>query len=141
MSVIPSEVCGVEESPAAGVCEKPARHVAACVSSLRLRPLSPAAYQQAVRRRSFFVYIMSSRYGVLYTGVTNDIDRRVYEHKTKESPGFTRRYNVTRLVYFEEYSSTSDAIAREKQIKGWSRKKKLDLIRSENPTWRDLSED
>ncbi len=84
---------------------------------------------------------MSSRYGVLYTGVTNNIDRRVSEHKSKEFPGFTRRYNVTRLVYFEEFGSPSDAIAREKQIKGWSRKKKLDLIRSENPTWRDLSEE
>jgi putative endonuclease len=101
----------------------------------------PAAYQRGVRRRYFYVYIMSSRYGVLYTGVTNDIDRRASEHKSKELAGFTRRYNITRLVHVEVYDSPSDAIAREKQIKRWNRKKKLDLIRSENPTWRDLSEE
>jgi putative endonuclease len=84
---------------------------------------------------------MASKSAVLYTGVTNDIIRRVYEHKHGETPGITSRYHVTRLVYFEEFDRATDAIDRESEIKGWVRKKKLDLIRSMNPRWKDLSAD
>ncbi len=82
---------------------------------------------------------MASKSATLYTGVTNDIVRRVYEHKHGETPGFTSKYHVTRLVYFEEFDRATDAIERESQIKGWVRKKKLDLIKSMNPKWKDLS--
>ena len=75
----------------------------------------------------------------LYTGVTNDLNRRVYEHKQKLIPGFTQKYNITKLVYFEETTDVTDAIAREKQIKGWLREKKIALIESINPTLQDLS--
>ncbi len=76
---------------------------------------------------------------VLYTGVTSNLLRRVTEHKDKTVPGFTSRYNVTKLVYYEEYATMmEEAIAREKQIKGGSRQKKIDLIKSKNPEWKDL---
>ena len=78
---------------------------------------------------------------VLYTSVTNNLERRVYENKNKVVDGFTGRYNINKLVYFEEYNNINDAIAREKQIKGGSRKKKIELIEKDNPKWRDLSED
>lgn len=91
--------------------------------------------------KQYYVYIMTSRTGTLYTGMTNDLKRRVYQHKEKLIEGFTKRYNVTRLVYFEEFGNVHDAIAREKQIKGWLRRKKIDLIESLNPKWRDLSEE
>ena len=84
---------------------------------------------------------MASNGGTLYTGMTNDLVRRVYEHKNKLIPGFTKRYSVNRLVYFETFKHPQDAIAREKQIKGWLRRKKLALIESSNPTWADLSEE
>ena len=77
----------------------------------------------------------------MYTGVTNDIERCIYEHKEKIVEGFTKRYDLTRLVFFEETDEISSAIDREKQIKGWMRKKKLKLIESENPRWEDLAED
>lgn len=77
----------------------------------------------------------------LYTGVTNDLQRRVHEHRHKLTPGFTQRYNVTRLVYFEATASVKDAIAREKQIKRWLRAKKIALIESANPKWNDLAAD
>ena len=75
---------------------------------------------------------------VLYIGVTNDLIRRVYEHKNKLIAGFTKKYNVTKLVYFEEFSEVEDAINREKQLKGGSRQKKIELIESVNNKWRDL---
>ncbi|HEV2614478.1 MAG TPA: GIY-YIG nuclease family protein [Gammaproteobacteria bacterium] len=78
---------------------------------------------------------------VLYTGVTNDIIRRVYEHKNKIQKGFTSKYYVNKLVYYEMYSDISDAIAREKQIKGWTRKKKDALVKKLNPSLRDLYEE
>jgi putative endonuclease len=84
---------------------------------------------------------MTSPGGTLYTGMTNDLQRRTYQHKNKLIEGFTKKYNVTRLVYFEMYGDVRDAIAREKQIKKWRRSKKIDLIESLNPKWRDLSED
>jgi putative endonuclease len=88
----------------------------------------------------YYVYIMASRSRVLYTGMTSDLQRRVYQHKQRLLPGFTSRYNVTRLVYFEETMDVREAIAREKQIKGWLRQKKVALIEDINPMWNDLSE-
>ena len=82
---------------------------------------------------------MANAVKTLYTGVTNDLERRVYEHKHHLVPGFTSRYGLTRLVYFEETSDVLAAITREKQIKGWLRRKKLALIESQNPEWEDLS--
>lgn len=79
--------------------------------------------------------------GVFYTGVTSNLFKRVSDHKNKAVAGFTSNYNVTKLVYYEEYSTMEDAIAREKQIKGGSRQKKLDLINSKNPEWKDLYEE
>jgi len=84
---------------------------------------------------------MTNKSRTLYTGVTNDLNRRVYEHKNKLIKGFTSKYNITKLVYYEEYNDINDAIRREKQIKGWSRKKKIELIESVNPEWKDLSEE
>ena len=89
--------------------------------------------------RTYFVYIIASASRVLYTGVTNDIERRIWEHKTKQLEGFTKKYNCTRLVYFEKFDRVEDAIAREKEIKGWLRKKKIALIECANGAWRDLS--
>ena len=77
----------------------------------------------------------------LYIGITSDLVKRIYEHKNKMIEGFTRRYNITKLVYFEETNDVNVAIQREKQLKGWLRKKKIALIESVNPSWRDLSED
>ena len=88
--------------------------------------------------RTYWVYIMTSRSRVLYTGVTNDLTRRVNEHKQSLIAGFTRRYRITRLVYFEEHGDIRDAIAREKQIKGWVRSRKIQLIEDSNPNWNDL---
>lgn len=90
--------------------------------------------------KNYFVYIMSNRTRTLYTGVTNNLERRVSEHKQKLVPGFTSKYNITDLVYYEDYGDIRAAIAREKQIKGWLRSKKIELIESLNPQWQDLSE-
>ena len=82
---------------------------------------------------------MTNKYcSVLYTGVTNDLIRRVYEHKNKVQKGFTRKYKVDRLVYYEQFSHILDAIAREKQIKSWSRESKNKLVNTINPSWNDL---
>ncbi len=92
--------------------------------------------------RSYYVYMMTNKSNrVLYTGVTNSLEKRLWEHKNKATPGFTNRYNVTKLVYFEETSDINSAIAREKQLKGLLRVKKNKIIESINPEWRDLSED
>jgi putative endonuclease len=89
--------------------------------------------------RSYFVYIMTNRTKtVLYAGVTNDLKRRVWQHKEKMFEGFTSRYQVTTLVYYEPFDDVNSAIAREKQIKGGSRQKKLDLVNSMNAEWHDL---
>ncbi len=87
----------------------------------------------------YYVYIMTNESRTLYTGVTNDLVRRVYEHKHKLVGGFTTRYNVTMLAYFESSTDVASAIAREKQIKGWLRHRKVALIEATNPTWKDLS--
>jgi putative endonuclease len=90
--------------------------------------------------KQYYVYILASRSRNLYVGVTNDLERRVYEHKQKLLPGFTTKYNIDRLVYFEATEDVNVAISREKQIKGWLRRKKIALIRSVNPSWGDLSD-
>jgi putative endonuclease len=87
----------------------------------------------------YYVYIIASYRRVLYTGVTNNLERRVYEHKHGLVPGFTSKYRVNRLVYFEETSEIYVALEREKQIKGWLRSKKIALIEQTNPNWLDLS--
>jgi len=88
----------------------------------------------------YYIYIMASRSRVLYTGVTNDLARRVNEHKQGLITGFTSRYRVNRLVHFKEFADIRDAIAREKEIKGWKRSRKTSLIERRNPTWEDLAE-
>ena len=88
----------------------------------------------------YYVYIMASRSRVLYVGVTNDLARRVREHKQGLVPGFTSKYRVHRLVYFEEFADISEAIAREKAIKGWKRSRKVSLVEVRNPTWEDLAD-
>ncbi|MCX5991211.1 MAG: GIY-YIG nuclease family protein [Chloroflexi bacterium] len=89
----------------------------------------------------YYIYIMTNKAGTLYTGVTNNIQRRVFEHRNKLVKGFSRKYNITQLVYYEVTTDISAAIAREKQIKGWLRVKKIALIKSTNPNWRDVSEE
>jgi putative endonuclease len=90
----------------------------------------------------FFVYILASRRnGTLYVGVTNDLARRVFEHKSKLVPGFTREYGVDKLVYFEEHESILQARDRERALKRWKRAWKLELIEKLNPEWRDLADD
>jgi putative endonuclease len=92
-------------------------------------------------QKQYFVYIMTNKTNsVLYTGVTSDLKKRVYEHKDKLVEGFTKRYNITKLVYYEIFNDPENAIKREKQIKGGSRKKKIDLIESKNKNWDDLYE-
>ncbi len=89
--------------------------------------------------KQYFVYIMTNtRNTVLYTGVTSDLKKRAYEHRNKLIDGFTKTYNVNKLVYYEIYADPLDAIAREKKIKGGSRQKKMDLIVRKNPDWNDL---
>src|SRR5580704_3416702 len=90
--------------------------------------------------RIYFTYIVASRSRTLYTGVTGDLRRRVFEHKIKKHSGFTCRYNCNRLVWFDTFTSISNAIQREKELKGWVRAKKIALIEAANPTWEDLSE-
>jgi len=85
-----------------------------------------------------FVYILAGKSGVLYVGVTANLYIRVVQHRQKRIEGFTKKYNITRLVYYEQSGDIRDAIAREKQIKGWLRRRKIALIESTNPTWRDL---
>jgi len=90
------------------------------------------------RMHQYYVYIMASRTRVLYVGVTNNLVRRVGEHKEGRGSAFTTKYRVTRLVYFEATPDIRAAIAREKQIKGWKRQRKLELVQSMNPEWEDL---
>ena len=88
-----------------------------------------------------YVYILASRKdGVIYIGVTNDIVRRIYEHRIKAVPGFTAKYNITRLVWFEIYDDPTNAITREKELKKWKRAWKVQLIEAQNPDWNDLYE-
>jgi len=92
-----------------------------------------------MRTHVYYVYILTNiHHTVLYTGVTNDLERRCYEHKKKKIKGFTQKYNVDKLIYFERFDSIDSAIAREKQIKGFSRVKKLALINKVNNDWKEL---
>ena len=102
---------------------------------LRMMGKEPAASTM----RLFAVYILSSRSKVLYTGVTGDLVRRLYQHRTKAIQGFTSRYNVKQLVYVEFTENSIAAIEREKEIKSWTRTKRVKLITSVNPTWKDLT--
>jgi putative endonuclease len=91
---------------------------------------------------SYWVYILSNRKnGTLYIGVTNSLERRLWQHKAKQADSFTRRYAVDRLMYFEEFRDVSNAIARETELKGWLRARKIALIEKDNPTWDDLGAD
>jgi putative endonuclease len=90
--------------------------------------------------KQYWVYILASKSGVLYIGVTSDITRRIYQHKNRSGSRFTAKYNVNRLVYVEETSDIMAALNREKQLKGWIRRKKVVLIESLNPEWNNLSE-
>jgi putative endonuclease len=89
--------------------------------------------------KTYYVYIMASKSRTLYTGVTNNLERRVLQHRGKLLPGFTARYNINRLAYYEVFGEITAAIAREKQIKSWGRMKKIALIESTNRDWKDLS--
>jgi len=92
--------------------------------------------------RQYYVYILTNETNkVLYIGVTNGLDRRIFEHKNKLVEGFTKKYNLTKLIYFEATGDIRSAIEREKQLKNWHRDWKINLINSFNPTWKDLSED
>jgi len=95
-----------------------------------------------MRQRHYYVYILSNKHHtVFYTGITNNLARRIFQHRTKAIKGFTQRYNIYKLLYYEEYDKPLDAIQREKQIKKYRREKKFALINSLNPEWRDLYED
>ncbi len=94
-----------------------------------------------MREGCYFTYIMASRSRILYIGVTGDLHKRVFQHKWKEHEGFTARYNCDRLVWFEGHQDVQRAIAREKELKGWRRARKIALIESVNPAWTGLSRD
>ncbi|MDZ7716870.1 MAG: GIY-YIG nuclease family protein [Balneolaceae bacterium] len=89
--------------------------------------------------KRYYVYMMSNTSKMIYTGMTNNLARRVKEHKQKINYGFTSKYNIHQLIYYEEFQDVRKAIAREKEIKGWGRAKKVALIESINPKWKDLS--
>ena len=88
----------------------------------------------------YYVYILTTKNNkMLYIGVTNDLQRRLYEHKNKMLDGFSKKYNINKLVYYEEFHDINEAIAREKQLKGWKRFKKNALVETDNPSWAELS--
>lgn len=87
---------------------------------------------------TYYVYILTNSSGTLYIGVTNNLSRRIYEHKQKLVEGFTKKYNIDKLIYFEDCSNIDDAIQREKQLKGWTREKKLSLIKNTNPDMKEI---
>jgi len=93
------------------------------------------------REYRFYIYILASKSRVIYTGMTNNLVSRVHQHKSGECDGFTKRYRVNRLMYYESYQYVNSCIDREKRIKKWTRSKRMALIESENPTWEDLAED
>jgi len=99
-----------------------------------------SAFCKRTMSRTYYVYILASRSRNLYTGVTNDIQRRMAEHRAGLIPGFTSRYKIFRLVHFEMFGDIRPAIAREKEIKHWRREKKIWLIERDNPTWEDFAE-
>jgi putative endonuclease len=117
------------------------RRIAALSVKLRVDwRANPGVTMNCVRNEyDCYVYIMANRWKTIYTGVTAALESRVWQHKTKAEDGFTSRYGIDRLVYYEHTNSIHDAIAREKQIKGWRRAKKVILIESMNPGWKDLA--
>ena len=108
---------------------------------VQVLPCHPERSEGSQNMKQYFVYIMTNNLKTLYTGVTDNLERRVYEHKNKLIPGFTRRYNISKLAYYEVTSDVQAAIEREKQIKGWLRRKKVALIQATNPRWADLSKE
>ena len=108
-----------------------------CHSSLR----SESKIHTASPDKRYYVYIMTNGKRTLYVGVTNNLVRRVYEHKYKLVEGFTEKYNLIYLAYYDETTDIMSAIEREKQIKGWRRSKKIELVESVNPKWKDLAMD
>jgi putative endonuclease len=92
-----------------------------------------------VHTKSFYVYILASYTQRICIGLTSDLEGRIWEHRSKATPGHTSKYNIDRLVFVEEFVHADDAIARERQLKNWSRQKKIDLIVRENATWKDLA--
>jgi putative endonuclease len=93
-----------------------------------------------MHERCYFTYIVASRSLTLYVGMTGNLQKRIFEHKRRVHPGFSATYNCDRLVWFERFAEVYEAISREKELKGWTRAKKIALIKGENPTWIDLSE-
>ncbi len=91
--------------------------------------------------KNYYVYILTNKSKTLYIGVTNNLERRIFEHKNKLIDGFSKKYNLTRLVYFEVLNSIEDAIKREKQLKNWHRQWKINLIEEHNKGWKDLSQE
>ena len=115
-----------------------------CYSLMSLRGASATKQSQETTQmdRQYYIYIMTNkRNTVIYAGVTNDLKRRVYEHKEKLAEGFTKKYSITKLVYYEIFKDVENAILREKQLKGGSRQKKIELANSMNKEWRDLYEE
>lgn len=109
-----------------------------------LHPVSistPIVNPTTMHQHNYYVYIMSAFSKIIYIGVTNNLIRRVEEHKQKIADGFTKKYNLGCLVYYEYFTDINYAIAREKELKGWRREKKINLIKNTNPTWRDLYND
>lgn len=139
-----SEMCAHEESQASGILLMQGDssdadiHWAASTAHSVLR-MTQGPDELYCQMPDYHIYIMSNRSKQLYVGMTNNLRRRVLEHKRKAVPGFTAKYNIDQLVYFETYPSAAEAIAREKKIKGWIRAKKLGLIEAMNPEWRDLA--
>ncbi len=119
--------------------------LAPCENARSSQTFRPAQWYKPRMReqKQFYVYIMTNnpRSAVLYTGITGDLVRRVWQHQNKFTPGFTSRYNLTRLVYYERFFYPEAAINREKEIKGWRRSKKIQLIESMIPRWEDLAKD
>jgi putative endonuclease len=112
-----------------------------CTSEVRVFDAPRNDDAEGSRIMAYYVYILASRKdGATYIGVTNDIVRRVYEHRIKAVPGFTSKYNITRLVWFEIYEDPISAISREKELKKWKRAWKMQLIEAKNPQWNDLYE-
>ena len=106
----------------------------------RLVILNEAKQNEESMFKQYYVYIATNKRNiVLYTGVTSNLERRMYEHKNKLIKGFTKKYNVTKLVYFEVFNTPEESISAEKKIKGWIRQKKIELIKSRNPEFKDLS--
>jgi putative endonuclease len=98
-------------------------------------------FQMSRSKGQYFVYILSNQHGMLYTGVTSNLVRRLEEHRRGEGSEYTSKFQITRLVYWESTPDVRSALAREKEVKSWRRKKKLELIRTKNPTFRDLADD